>query len=269
MNPVAIVGFGDTKEAAYNLPDDVELWTVNHAHFSQGFPRIDRLFEMHPYTHIVDHNYLREDFRDAHIEFLRTNRTIPVYMLERCAEFPASVRYPIEQVMALTAFSKLTSSFCYMVALAILENRPRIEIYGIDLLKGEEWEYQREDALFWIGQAEGRGIKVVGDGKILDDKIMYGYVGMPMVTNATIETNIKWYQDQLGDSIAKMNQWKGVYIERTKRNGDGDPDEIQEAANNLRMFEHQVAMGQGAVSALENLLETCALRDVDPVLEVE
>ena len=53
-----------------------------------------------------------------------------------------------------------TSTVSYQVALALYQGYKRIELYGIELTIGAEWEYQREAMTFWMGQAGGRGVDV-------------------------------------------------------------------------------------------------------------
>ena len=73
----------------------------------------------------------------------------------------------------------------YAIAYAIYtEKYDVIDLYGIQLNTWEEWAYQRPNAEYLIGIAEGRGMKVNVIGYTEDDEgllvpprdIMYGYI---------------------------------------------------------------------------------------------
>ena len=52
----------------------------------------------------------------------------------------------------------------------------KIELYGIDMASESEYGTMREDVLYWIGIARGKGIEVeVSDGSsLLPDRKLYG-----------------------------------------------------------------------------------------------
>jgi hypothetical protein len=84
---------------------------------------------------------------------------------------PASVPLPKEELNAyfadkvggekgLFAPDYYTSTISYMLAIACLQGRPVIHLYGIDLLQDEEYFYQRAGAEYLVGFARGMGAKV-------------------------------------------------------------------------------------------------------------
>jgi hypothetical protein len=53
-----------------------------------------------------------------------------------------------------------TSSVAFMIALAIEEGFKEIGLWGIDLIVGDEYFYQKPCAEFWLGVAHGKGITI-------------------------------------------------------------------------------------------------------------
>jgi hypothetical protein len=89
----------------------------------------------------------------------------PVYMLEKEPDIPNSIAYPMDEIANLVGRTQygtpyLESSISYMMALAILENVPRVGVWGCDLATGGEYAYQRPNMEYLIGLARGRGMKV-------------------------------------------------------------------------------------------------------------
>jgi hypothetical protein len=53
-----------------------------------------------------------------------------------------------------------TSTVAFMIALAIDEGAKEIGLWGIDLIVGDEYSYQKPCAEFWLGVAHGKNITV-------------------------------------------------------------------------------------------------------------
>jgi len=119
-------------------------------------------------THLNFPMYLRtQEEGDFHVGGLRMAK-VPVVMLERHEDIPTSVRYPMEDVLALVGKATgkstpyLESSIAYMLAQAILELKPgdRVGIWGVDLHCDSEYGFQRPNLEYLMGLARGKGIKV-------------------------------------------------------------------------------------------------------------
>lgn len=163
---VAIVGFTSSKDRAPFDDPEWEIWGLNALY--DELPRYDRWFELHKRQ--VNLN----DEGPTHIWRLAEMRC-PIYMIEHFEDIPTSTPYPLKEV--LKAFRPyLTSSFSYMVALAILEGFKEIGVYGIDTAD-EEWGSQRPSLEYLLGVAEGRGIRVTipAESSLLRAPFLYGY----------------------------------------------------------------------------------------------
>lgn len=109
----------------------------------------------------------------------------PIYTGMVDPRFPSSVRYPIEEVMDLLKFPYFNSCVAYAIALAILEKRPEIWMFGCDYAYPNQnaGEAGRACTEFWLGWAASKGIKVVAAGNCVlldnwsDKRVLYGYGG--------------------------------------------------------------------------------------------
>ena len=108
---------------------------------------------------------------------------VPCYVLD-IAEWdgliPHAVQYPLERVLDITHGRRyFTSTFSYEMALAIAEGFTEIGLYGVDLAHGTLRERLVEAPCieYWVGIAEGRGIKVtVPEASTLcRQPYLYGY----------------------------------------------------------------------------------------------
>jgi hypothetical protein len=172
---VAIVGFSAvTRDAAPYDDPSFEIWGLNQLY--RFTPRFDRWFELH--TREV---FLADTVRDTnYLAWLQT-APVPIYMIERFPDIPTSVRFPIEVLIQTFRRDYFTSSIALQFAFAILLGFEEIHAYGIDLVVGGEYGFEKPCAEYWLGQMEGRGIKVVLPKKsaLLKQHHRYGYEPEP------------------------------------------------------------------------------------------
>jgi hypothetical protein len=171
---LAIVGFADTKvDAPYQDPA-TEIWGLNDLH--NALPRYDRWFDIHPRDNIeLDCTLMRNKGQTPPetigLSGLR-KLNVPVYMQDRYEDIPNSLKYPLNEMLAywkqrsLTGYNYLTNSISEMIAFALYEGIvtgiqwETIGIYGVDMAVGSEYVDQRPSCEYWIGLAEGMGVKV-------------------------------------------------------------------------------------------------------------
>jgi len=160
MKPVAIVG----NYPSTNIPfeEDVDIWAIN-AHGTLH-PRVDMLFQIHR----KEKGFYEAD---GFYEWMKENKTIPICMREKFEEIPMCIQYPFEEVYSLIPnvrqgskeleeLEYLTSTPSMAVALAILQGREKILVYGIEMDIGETYFFQRDCFTFWLGIAGGKGIEI-------------------------------------------------------------------------------------------------------------
>ena len=155
-----------------------ELWA--HASARGMYVRSpDRYFDLHRKECWTKSNNKGE----AYLKWLASN-PVPIYMQERFPEVPASVRYPLEQIVAECRFPYLTSHAAYMIALALMEGVTHLGFFGVNYGKstaiGADCEYgtQRGGTEYWMGRAEALGVQLVipaGCTLLAEPKELYGY----------------------------------------------------------------------------------------------
>ena len=159
MKTVAIVGSHPRTRDAFDFDrTDCDIWVFNEAMAQDWCTRADAVFQLHEPV-VFRSKTNRND--PNHYEWLKRTDIPMIYMQEQYDDVPNSVRYPLEQVVALTpGYEYLTSSVAYAIALAILQGYERIELYGAEMETNTEYGHQRQGMAFWIGVALGRGIDV-------------------------------------------------------------------------------------------------------------
>lgn len=161
---IAIVGGNTKAPVRFDLYDDGwEIWALN-AIRPHWLPeeRITRCFNLHRYTHLQrdwHHGiYVEAEWANAH-------QKIPFYLVDRWprALLPNQIMFPRNELAALPrGGSYHAGSFDMMVALAVLEKVQAIALFGVGLnLESGEPISARACLEYWVGVAEGRGIRVM------------------------------------------------------------------------------------------------------------
>lgn len=188
---VAIVGFAfsSAMEAPFDDPE-YSIWGMNQLY--RHIPRADRWFEIHHNwnEHVVDGT--------DHLGWLQ-QFTGPIYNCVKIPQVHNSVPFPRAQCAKIGA-DYWTSSIAYMIALAIRDGFTTIDLYGIDLVVGEEYAYQKPCAEFWMGIAHGRGINVGvhKNSALLKHSYAYGFESEPqsLVMLSELHKRRAWLQGE-------------------------------------------------------------------------
>lgn len=271
--PVIIAGFAPSRGGIEDLDPTIEMWSVNHAWQFFQEEKLHAVFELHPYAHLQHHAYYgNADTERLHKEFLAKPHNFPIYMIEAYPDVPAAVRYPIEDALELAGNRYFSSSFAYMFALAMLQGRNPIYVYGFDMATDTEWYYQRPNCEWWVGFAEGKGFEVIisKESPLCKVKKMYGYEGYQMIDRGVLEERKKNINKQFQLAREQFDRWQGILLERDrlmKAGKLGTRKEAQalfdEAANQCRNYEGTASMCDGAIQILNNLLDECDLVPTD------
>ena len=173
---VCIVGYAEnSRHLAWFEDPDAEIWGVNQ--LNRFIPRADRWFQVHTNWDDKDRWAPGTDQKKWLAEC-----PIPIYMTDINPNIPNSISYPYEWVMQeLKVHDYFTSSIAFMVALAIAEGFKEIGIYGIDLIIGREYFFEKACVEFYLGIAQQRGIEYhLPEGcALLWQSHRYGYQKQP------------------------------------------------------------------------------------------
>jgi len=252
MKSVAIVGFASSSRHLAPVNDDrFEIWTMNHAPLT-WIPKWHVLFEMHPLEHLRKITAHGTD-PGAYLDWLRKQpgpddpKHCPIYMLDRVEEFPASVAFPRAEINAWLAercgrrdgyfaADYYTSTISYMLALAIMQMRPEIHLYGIDLLQDDEYIYQRAGAEYLIGLARGMGLEVYipPQSALCSAGYTYGYTADPEGLGAPSKDVVTKLLSDLEKTLAEGGDAKAFVAQKVAElNGNGNGNAAKAPAINL------------------------------------
>jgi hypothetical protein len=240
---VYIVGCAGTKDSVPYDDKDAEFWGVNNLY---GVPlpgaQFTRWFEIHNIWFSQRQNKLvrreLEDFRGQKIEdYLKglASLNIPVYMQTHWVDIvPLSVQYPLQDVLNFfmlpnerkpwtmdeTQARYLTNTISLEIALAIYEGFKEIQVWGVDMQAGTEYEHQKPSCEFWAGVALGMGIKfsIPDEAHLLKTKFIYGFeeplqnkwTKMMKKTQADLEHKMMHTQQQVEQLRMTLEQYRGA-----------------------------------------------------------
>lgn len=173
---VCIVGYAENSRhlAWYNDPD-CEIWGVNQLY--RFIPRADRWFQIHHDWHDDKKWATGASLRD----WLKA-APCPVYMIDAQPDMPMTLPFPKAWVKEqLHVHEYFTSSIAMMIALAIAEGFEQIGIYGIDLIVGREYHFEKACVEFYLGVAHAKGIQyhLPEQTALLWQSHTYGYDAEP------------------------------------------------------------------------------------------
>lgn len=156
MNPeVTIVGFAPSwEETPWN--NSGELWGMNALHKLAPDKPWGAWFQLHDID--VAHPHDKEE----HVSWL-IQSGLPVFMFEEHIAklpLPNAIPFPRQEVIDFLGTTYFTNTVSWMVGFALLQQRKKINIYGIDMAQDTEYQHQRPSCEYLIGLAEGRGIDV-------------------------------------------------------------------------------------------------------------
>jgi len=191
---VYIVGCASSKDIIPWNDKDAEYWGVNNLY---GIPlagaHYDRWFEIHNiWIDPKNGKMIRRgstEFRGQPImEYLQgiAKLDCAVYMQKHWINLiPNSVPYPLDDLVqwfiakgfSIDKCRYLTNTISYEIVLAIFLGFKEIQVWGVDMSIGTEWENQRPSCEFWLGVAQGMGINVVipPQADLLKTRFMYGF----------------------------------------------------------------------------------------------
>lgn len=187
---VAIVGSAENWREAPFDDDSWEIWTLND--MFKIVPKSDVYFELHDMSQTKNHT-------PGEMEWLRNNKTIPVYMMHLDDTVPMARQYPYEDI--LKEYGRyFTNSISWMIALALHEDDvDEIGIWGVNMAHGTEYAAQKPSCEYFIGLARGRGINVLipSSSSLLSNGFLYALeesqIGEDVKTRAT---NLRAYMEQ-------------------------------------------------------------------------
>jgi len=268
MRTVALYGFATATNGGIWQSKADEIWSIAWA-YKYDVPRLDRLLEIHPIWMQARSQKPEYEKARTHWEWMKT-ATLPIYMLVKHPEVPMSVRYPIEKAMALVPPYRrkkvFSSSFDFLVALAIIEGFDRIEPYGFEMGSDTEYRYQREGAAYWIGYCDAKGIDLPlpENTRLLRNKL-YGYEGGSMIYRQDLERLKEQREQQKIDAFGHLGEMEGR-MHQLMNEGKGDSEELQKLKDQWDNQYRMCMVISGAEQEIEYILKEIDLEEPEDIL---
>jgi len=168
---LAIVGFSQSTMGKAPFGDPT--WVIAGLNqLGRYLPRADFWFELHQRA-VFEGDIVRGT---DYVQWLK-DAPFPVFMeaddydAGRLTDFRQAVRFPIEECTRLVGalyrpdgtavpLDYYESTIAMEIAWGCLMGFKEIGIWGVDLIIGEEWDYQKPNTEFWLGFCQARGIKL-------------------------------------------------------------------------------------------------------------
>jgi hypothetical protein len=174
MMKVALVGTcPSSRMLAPYTNGDWEIWACSPGNAFGLLPRVTRWFEIHG-----DLGWAESGKWGAgkYVDWLN-EQDFTIYAQSR-EYIKRSIPYPLDEMIAKHSLYFFTSTFAYMMALAIAEGATEIGLYGIDMTLPDEYLGQRPAMQHFIAMCMAMGIKVGApdESDIMQPPPLYGYV---------------------------------------------------------------------------------------------
>jgi hypothetical protein len=169
---VALIGTAPSSRmlAPYGDPS-WKIWACSPGN-QNTLPRVDLWFELHSNLLWPEH----ENYGKPYIEWLKQQK-FPIYMQDQSL-VPNAMPFPKDDLVAQFGDEFFTSSFAWMMALAIKMGAAEIALYGIDMASRDEYIRQRPGFYYFKREAMKLGIKVSApnESDIMQSPPLYAYV---------------------------------------------------------------------------------------------
>jgi len=168
---IALIGTAPSSRMLAPFNDDSwQIWACSPGNMNT-LPRVNIWFELHSNLLWPEH----ESYGKPYVEWLRQQK-FPIYMQDQSL-VPAALTFPKDGLVAEFGSDFFTSSFAWMMALAMKMGAVEIALYGIDMASRDEYIRQRPGFYYFRHLAERQGIKVSAphESDIMQSPPLYAY----------------------------------------------------------------------------------------------
>lgn len=179
---------------------DWEIWACSPGNAYGQLPRVTRWFEIHGDLGWVESGKWGAS---KYVDWLN-EQDFMVYAQSR-EYIPRATIYPLDEMIAKFSLYFFTSTFAYMMALAISEGATEIGLFGIDMTLPGEYAEQRPAMQHFIVLCMALGIRVGApdESDIMRPPPLYGWID---ATPAGRKLHV--YQTELDDKIKEAERVK-------------------------------------------------------------
>lgn len=168
---VALIGTAPSSRMMAPFADPTwQIWGCSPGNMGI-LPRVDAWFEIHGNLLWPENKHYGEPY----INWLR-QQPFPIYMQNQ-ELVPNAISLPKKELVKEFGPYFFTSSFAWMMALAMLKGAKEVALYGIDMASRDEYILQRPGAYFFFEEAKRRGVKMTApyESDIMQPPGLYGF----------------------------------------------------------------------------------------------
>lgn len=171
--PLKVALIGTAPSSRMMAPFNDPSWTIwGCSPGNMGIlPRVDAWFEIHGNLLWPENKHYGEPY----IKWLN-EQPFPIYMQNQ-SFVPKAISLPKAELVREFGPYFFTSSFAWMMALAMLKGAKEVALYGIDMASRDEYILQRPGAYFFFEEAKKRGVKMTApyESDIMQPPGLYGF----------------------------------------------------------------------------------------------
>lgn len=187
---IALIGTAPSSRmlAPYNDPSWT-IWACSPGNMGIC-PRVDAWFEIHGNLLWPENKHYGEPY----INWLK-QQTFPIYMQNQ-ELVPNAIPLPKKELVKEFGPYFFTSSFAWMMAMAMLKGAKEIALYGIDMASRDEYILQRPGAYFFFEEGKRRGVKMTApyESDIMQPPGLYGFSEVTQYGRKTLARKVELEQ---------------------------------------------------------------------------
>jgi hypothetical protein len=168
---VALIGTAPSSRmlAPFNDPS-WQIWACSPGNMGI-LPRVDLWFEIHGNLLWPENKHYGEPY----LNWLN-QQTFPIYMQDQ-SFVPRAMSLPVKELVKEFGPYFFTSSFAWMMAMAMLKGAKEIALFGIDMASRDEYILQRPGSYYFFMEGKRRGIKMMApyESDIMQPPSLYGF----------------------------------------------------------------------------------------------
>lgn len=163
MKTVQILGMAENIKDIPFIPD-AERWCSNNPRsyrlkFRSALDTWTRWFNLHTTYHI------QRKYPSGYLWYQQQQK--PIYLQEVDPRISSSIQFPRREIQDTFGGNSVgspgrffTGSVTWLLAFALLEKFDKIELWGFELKREHQFDFQRPGVFYWIQRAREMGIEV-------------------------------------------------------------------------------------------------------------
>ncbi len=243
---------------------DCDVFVFNEMVSRGAVSRADYVLQLHkPVVWRSSQN--RNDAK--HYDWLKST-DITVLMQDHYEDVPASVKFPLDEMLAefKGAERYFTTTVGFAIAYAIYKGYKRIELYGVEMETNTEYAHQRPCVAYWCGVAYGRGIEVEFHSKQFFVSPLYAYDGDITVRLEVFENRAKALSEESKSVLEEYKKAKLLVkeaVEAFRSDYKNGVEHFERRVNRQAELAHSFNLLDGAVQVNQRHAKACKIMEAE------